>query len=264
MRTTSVPELAGSVAGKVAVVTGAGTGIGRAVCVRLAEEGAHVVATSRTPANVEETCREVERACGRPPLGLTLDVTDRGAVDKVIGEVVERCGRIDILSNNAGVELLHLPPVAETTDEEWELLFRVNLTGTFWVCRAALPAMVDGGSIINMASINSFVAWTNDATYAATKGALLQFTRALALELAPRRIRANCVCPGVIDTPFTDLYLDRAEDPEALRAEYRALSPFNRIGTAREVANCVLFLASDEASFVTGTGLVVDGGTTIS
>ena len=114
---------------------------------------------------------------------------------------------------------------------------------------------------MNMASINSFVAWENDAPYTATKGAVLQFTRALALEVAPKGIRANGVCPGVIDTPLTDSFLELADDPEALRAEYAAVSPLRRIGTAREVANCVLFLASDEASFVTGAALVVDGGT---
>jgi dihydroanticapsin dehydrogenase len=170
----------------------------------------------------------------------------------VVGQVADRFGRIDVLSNNAGIELPHGPSVAETTDEEWEQLFRVNVTGAFYACRAALAFMPDGGSIVNMASINSFVAWENDAAYTATKGALLQFTRAPALEVAARGIRANCVCPGVVDTPLTDLFLAGADDPDALRAEYEAVSPFHRMGTPEEVANCVLFLASDEASFVTG------------
>jgi NAD(P)-dependent dehydrogenase (short-subunit alcohol dehydrogenase family) len=211
---------------------------------------------------VDETCAEVERAAGRAPLALPLDVSARAAVDGVVREVADRFGRIDILSNNAGIELVHGPPIVETSDEEWEELFRINVTGTFWACRAAIPAMPPGGSIVNMASINSFIAWENDAPYTATKGAVLQLTRALALELAPQGIRANCVCPGVIDTPLTDAFLERADDPDALRAEYAAVSPFDRLGTAREVAHCVLFLASDEASFVTGAALVVDGGTT--
>jgi NAD(P)-dependent dehydrogenase (short-subunit alcohol dehydrogenase family) len=254
--------MSGRVASKVALVTGAGTGIGRAVCVRLAEEGAEVVVTSRTAGHVEETCSEVEAACGRRPVGLQLDVADGEAIDATVADVVARHERIDIVSNNAGIELVHTPTAWETTDEEWELVFRVNVTGIFRVCRAAIPAMPGGGSIVNIASINSFVAWPNDASYTMSKGALLQYTRALALDLAPSGIRANCVCPGVIDTPLTDLFLDAAEDPDSLRREYEAAAPLNRMGTAREVANCVLFLASDEASFVTGSALLVDGGTT--
>ena len=254
--------MSGRVEGKVALVTGAGTGIGRAVCIRLAEEGADVVVTSQTAANVEETRRLAAEASGREVTGMVLDVGDRSAVDEVVDAVAKRYGRIDVLSNNAGIELAHGPSVVETTDEEWERVFRVNMTGHFYACRAAIPHMGVGGSIVNMASINSFVAWENDSSYTATKGALLQFTRALALELAPREIRANAVCPGVIDTPLTDLFLAASDDPAALRAEYAAASPLNRVGTAREVAHCVLFLASDEASFVTGSALVVDGATT--
>jgi dihydroanticapsin dehydrogenase len=253
--------VSGRVAGKVALVTGAGTGIGRAVCVRLAEEGAEVVVTSRTPGHVEETCAEVEAACGRRPDGRTLDVSDRAAVDAVVAGVAGRFGRIDVLSNNAGIDYVHGPSVVDATDEEWERIFRVNVTGIFWLCRAAIPHMPAGGSIVNMASINSFIAWENDAPYTATKGALLQLTRGLALDVAAKGIRANCVCPGVIDTPLTESFLERAADPESLREEYAAVAPLRRMGTAREVANCVLFLASDEASFVTGAALVVDGGT---
>jgi NAD(P)-dependent dehydrogenase (short-subunit alcohol dehydrogenase family) len=254
--------VSGRVAGKVALVTGAGTGIGRAVCVRLAEEGADVVVTSQTPANVEETCRLAREVATGDVVGMTTDVADRSSVDGAVRQTVERFGRIDVLSNNAGIELVHGPSVVETTDEEWERIFRVNVTGTFYACRAAIPHLPEGGSIVNMASINSFIAWENDAPYTATKGALLQFTRALALELAPRGVRANAVCPGVIDTPLTDYFLARADDPGSLRAEYAAVSPLDRLGTPREVANCVLFLASDEASFVTGSALVVDGATT--
>ena len=252
----------GRLAGKVALVTGGGSGIGRAVSVRLAEEGAEVVVTSRTAEHVEGTCAEVEKAAGSRPLSYALDVSDRAAVDDVVGKVAEQFGRIDVLSNNGAIELPHGPSVLETTDEEWEEVFRVNMTGIFWACRAVLPSMPEGGSIVNMASINSFIAWENDAAYTATKGALMQFTRSLPIDRDTRGIRANCVCPGVIDTPLTDLFVEQADDPEALRAEYAAASPLNRLGTAREVANCVLFLASDEASFVTGSALVVDGATT--
>ena len=249
-------------AGKVALLTGAGTGIGRATAVLLAEEGADVIVTSRNPEHVEETREEAERAAGRPVAAHVLDVSDRAAVDEVVARVARDKGRIDVLSNNAGLDLAHGPSVGETTDEEWDELLRVNLTSVFWVCRAALRAMGEGASIVNIASINSFVCWGGDAVYTATKGGLLQFTRALAVDVAKRGIRANCVCPGVIDTPLTDSFLERADDPNAQRAFYAAAAPLGRLGTAREVASCVLFLASDESSFVTGSALMVDGGTT--
>ena len=192
-----------------------------------------------------------------------LDVRDGAAVERVVAEITARHGRIDVLSANAGVELPSSPAVWETSDDDWARLFDVNVTGVFRLCRAALPHMPEGGSIVLMGSINSFVTYPGNAAYTATKGALLQFTKACALDAVERGVRANCVCPGVIDTPLTDSFLELADDPQALRAEYAALAPMNRLGTAREVANCVLFLASDEASFVTGSALVVDGGTLV-
>jgi NAD(P)-dependent dehydrogenase (short-subunit alcohol dehydrogenase family) len=252
----------GRVDGKIALVTGAGTGIGRAVSLRLAEEGATVDVTSRTLDHVEETCDEVERAGQPRPLARRLDVSDRAAVDAVVAEVVERHGRIDVVSHNAGIDFPHEPAADEITDAEWDEMLAVNLSGPFYVCRAAVAAMPAGGSIVTMGSGNSAFARPNAAAYVASKGGLLMLTRALALDLAPRGIRANCVCPGVIDTPLTDLFLEQSADPEALRVEYAASNPLQRLGTAREVANCVLFLASDESSFVTGTALFVDGGGT--
>ena len=253
----------GRVAGRVAVVTGAGSGIGRAACVRLAEEGAHVVPTSRTQAHVEATCAAVQDATAQRSSGLTLDVTDRVAVDAAMAAVAAEHGRIDVLVANAGVELPHAPSLPDTTDEDWDRILRVNVTGMFYACRAALRHMPDGGAIVTTGSINSFVAWENDGAYTASKGAVLQLTRALALDVAPRGIRANCICPGVIATPLTEGFLDGADDPAALRAEYAAVAPLNRLGTAREIAHCILFLASDEASFVTGAALIADGGTVI-
>jgi NAD(P)-dependent dehydrogenase (short-subunit alcohol dehydrogenase family) len=255
--------VSGRVEGRVALVTGAGRGIGQAACVRLAEEGAEPVVTSRSAEHVEETCSQVEQVTGRRPLGFVLDVADGAAVDRVVDEAAARLERIDIVVANAGVGLPAAPSLPETGDEDWERLFAVNVTGVFATCRAALRHMPDGGAIVTVGSINSFVSWPGDGAYTATKGAVLQLTRGLAVDLAPRGIRANCVCPGVIHTPFTQLWLDRAEDPEALAAEYAAVAPLGRMGTAREIANCILFLASDEASFVTGAALLADGGTVI-
>jgi NAD(P)-dependent dehydrogenase (short-subunit alcohol dehydrogenase family) len=229
-------------AGKVAVVTGAGSGIGRATCVRLAEEGAEVVATSRSADNLEDTCAEVERAAGRRPEGLVLDVADSAAVDDAFARVAAKHRRIDVLVANAGIEL---PPdesgtgpnLADTTDEQWERIQRVNVDGVF--------------------------AWENDGAYTTSKGAVLQLTRALAVDVAARNIRANCICPGVIDTPLNDQFLAAADEPEKVRAEFAAVAPLGRFGQPREIANCILFLASDEASFVTGAALIADGGTVI-
>jgi NAD(P)-dependent dehydrogenase (short-subunit alcohol dehydrogenase family) len=230
---------------------------------RLAQEGATVVPTSRTFAHAQQTAAEVEDASGSATLAVALDVTDRAAVDRVVDEVARRYGRIDIVVASAGFTLAHAPSLMDTTDDEWERIFRVNVTGMFRTCRAALRHMPDGGAIVTVGSINSFVAWENDGAYTASKGAVLQFTRALALDVAARGIRVNTVCPGVIDTPLTREFLDRAEDPAALAAEYGAVAPMNRMGTPEEIANCILFLGSDEASFVTGAALIADGGTVI-
>jgi len=254
---------AGRVGGLVAFVTGAGSGIGRAACVRLAQEGAEVFATSRTLAHAEATCAEVERVAGVRAHPLMLDVTDRAAVDRVAEEIAARAGRIDVVVASAGHTLAAAPSLMETTDEDWDGIFAVNVTGMFATCRAALRHMPDGGAIVTVGSINSYVAWENDGAYTASKGAVLQLTRALALDVAARGIRVNTVCPGVIDTALTREFLDRAPDPDALAAEYGAVAPMNRMGTAEEIAHCILFLASDEASFVTGTSLIADGGTVI-
>ncbi|MFM7718697.1 MAG: SDR family NAD(P)-dependent oxidoreductase [Actinomycetota bacterium] len=253
---------AGRVAGKVALVTGAGSGIGRAACLALGAEGATVVATSRDPGRTEETASAVRAAGGEVGDAFALDVGDRDAVATAVRALGERFGRIDVLVNNAGVELPHAPSLGEVTDDEWERLFRVNVSGMFWTIRAALPYLPTGASIVNVGSVNSLVGWPNDAPYTATKGAVLQFSRALALELAPRGVRVNCLCPGIIDTRLTRDFIEAADDPTGTEREYHASAPLGRMGRPEEVAACVVFLASDEASYVTGSAMVVDGGMT--
>jgi NAD(P)-dependent dehydrogenase (short-subunit alcohol dehydrogenase family) len=252
--------MSGRVAGKIALVSGAGSGIGRAVAMRLAEEGATVVVTSRTEAHVDATSELVRDAGGKEPRGLVLDLRDRASIEAAVTEVGDLYGRIDVLVCSAGVDQPNEPVVAETSDDEWNEIFAVNVTGVFQLCRATVPLLADGASIVTVGSANGLVPRPNAAAYCASKAAVLMLTRALALELAPRRIRANCLCPGVVDTPLTDLFLERAEDPAALREEYAAANPLRHIADVHEIANCVLFLASDEASFVTGAPIVADGG----
>ncbi len=254
--------MSGRLADRVVLVTGGGSGIGEAICVRFAHEGGEVVVTTRDPDHLARSVERVAAVADRAPLGLRMDVTDAASVAGAVDAVVERFGRIDVLCANAGVDLPRAPAIQDVTDDEWHRVMAVNVTGTFLVTRACVPHIPDGGAVVTIGSINSFVAWPNDLPYTTSKGAVLQFTRALALDLAPRRIRANCVCPGVIDTPLTRAFIDAGPDPDQVVREYEMISPLERMGTAEEVANAALFLASDEASFITGSALIVDGGTT--
>ena len=226
--------MTGRLAGKVALVTGSGSGIGEAICVRFAEEGADVVVTTRDPDHLARTSGKVASIASREPVGLQMDVADRGSVASAVAAAVERSGRIDVLCANAGIELPRAPAIDDVTDDEWDRLMAVNVTGTFLVTRAAVPHIPDGGAVVTIGSINSFVGWPNDLPYTTSKGALLQFTRALALDLAPRRIRANCVCPGIIDTPLTRV--NRFRMPFLLSADEAAPRIARVIAARRRLA----------------------------
>lgn len=244
-------------AGKTAIITGAANGMGRAHVLRLAREGAKVLATDVDKAGLNETVARAT-SLGGTAIGLEQDVTDGARWTEIVAEAEKQFGKLDILVNNAGI--LILKPVEETTDEEWDRVQGINAKGGFLGIRAAVPAMqrAGGGSIVNISSIYGVIGAPSAAAYQASKGAVRLLTKASAVDLAKYGIRVNSVHPGVIETPMTTALL---ADPESTRA-ILSTTILERPGKPEEVSNVVLFLASDEASFVTGAEYLVDGGYT--
>lgn len=242
--------------GKVALVTGGASGIGLAVGRTLAAHGAHVVLADRDGAAAAESARALE-AEGHAASALALDVTDEAGVARGIPAVAAARGRLDILVNSAGLSIRK--GVEELSLAEWDRVFAVNVTGAFLCARAAVPALkAQGGSIVNIASIMGVTGGGPypNPSYQASKGAVVNFTRGLATELAPARVRVNAVAPTWVRTPFIAPLL---QDPARL-AEIEALMPLGRLAEPEEVADAVLFLVSGMASMITGHILAVDGG----
>jgi NAD(P)-dependent dehydrogenase (short-subunit alcohol dehydrogenase family) len=264
-------------AGKVALITGAGSGIGRATARLFAAEGASVAVADLDPAAAEATVALIEAdlgaamavsassSMGETPAPVALafrtDVTRQPETESLATAVLEAWGRIEVLVNNAGIA--GVGTVEETSLEQWERVMAVNARGVFLVARAVLPAMVAArsGSIINMSSTIAEIGLARRASYAASKGAVLALTRQMQADYAPHGIRVNALLPGTIHTPFVDRYLaDSYEDPEAGLEILRRRQLTGDLGRPEDVAAAALFLASDEARFVLGSGLFVDGG----
>jgi NAD(P)-dependent dehydrogenase (short-subunit alcohol dehydrogenase family) len=241
---------------KVALITGGASGIGRATAELFAREGARVAVADYDPYG-----RDIVQAittAGGQAIFLTADVSDSAQVTKMVDAALQAYGRIDILFNGAGI--LYYGTVLETDEQAWNRVIRINLTGTYLCCRAVLPHMIrqGGGSIVNVAStVGAHDACANAVAYVTSKGGVTMFTKAMAIDHAKQGVRVNALVPGATDTPM----IRKALTPEALEA-LAASHPIGRLGRPEELAKAVLFLASDDASFVTGTAMYVDGGQT--
>ena len=242
--------------GKVGIITGAGSGIGRACAAAMVREGARVVLVGRRRDRVEEVASEL----GETALAVAADVSRSADIQALLDQTASRFGRLDFLLNNAGV--LHAGTSEQVTEEQWDQTFNVNVRGLWLLSRAALPHMrkAGGGSIINTASVLGVVGARNRAAYAASKGAVIQLTKCMAVDHAPDKIRVNAICPAFVETELTEGFLAQAADPAAVRRERIAAHPIGRLGRPEDIAGLAVYLASDESSWVTGAIMPVDGG----
>ena len=248
-----------SLAGKVALITGAARGIGRATATRFAQEGARLALFDVDAEEGERVLEEVQ-SLGAEAIFVRGDISAATDVHRAVAETVAGFGRLDVLDNSAGVLMLGKDvPVVDLELEVWNRVIAVNLTGTFLACKYAIPEMINtgGGSIINIASVSSFKGWDVTGAYGASKGGVMSMTRDIAIAYAPHNVRSNAICPGNVDTTMT---APLADDPRWQTGI--ANTPLKRMARAAEIASMAVFLASDESSFVTGAALVVDGGLT--
>ncbi len=243
--------------GKVAIVTGGSSGIGRAICKLFAKEMARVVIADIRAG--QETIKATQKE-GRTPIFVKTDVRDDSEVRALVAETVARFGSIDIVCNNAGIEVMR--GVASTSEAEWDMVLDTNLKGPFLVSKHALPYMIakKGGVVINIASQLGLVGLENLGAYCASKAGLVMLTKVIALEYAKYGIRANCICPGPTQTPALDKGFELERNPREARKSFIRKVPLKRFARPEEIAQGALFLASDRSSFMTGDSLVVDGG----
>jgi NAD(P)-dependent dehydrogenase (short-subunit alcohol dehydrogenase family) len=247
---------------KVALITGAGQGIGKATALLFAREGARVVVMERNNVTALKVVEQIKKENGEA-LFVQADISNEAQVQEAVKKAAKAYGQIDILVNNAGVVLVK--PIVETTEADLDYLISTNYKGVIFCIKHAVPHMPKGSSIVNIASISGHVGQINHAAYGGSKGAIISMTRALAWELAPRGIRVNSVSPGSVDTPMlvADCEIEAKRlgvSVEEIRKEREDIGTFHRWAKPEEIAEAILFLASDKASYITGTDLLVDAG----
>ncbi len=247
-------------ANKILLITGGGSGIGRATALLAAREGARVAVADRNLAAAQETVAMLAGPSGDGGLAIGMDVTQSADCARMVEETLARFGRIDILCSNAGYGIQG--DVVSTREEDWQALFDVNVKGVFLCAKHVVPVMraQGGGAIVNTASNIAIIGLKDRVTYVASKGAVDSLTRAMALDHVAENIRVNAVAPGPIGSPYFDRMIANAPDPEEFKRVLHSRSAMNRLGRPEEVAQVIVFLASDDASFVTGATYVVDGG----
>ena len=245
----------------MAVVTGASLGIGRATAMAFARERAFVAIVALDRERGEAAAKEIQ-AGGSEALFTRTDISSEAEVRAMVDQVMGRWGRLDILVNNAGIYLQG--DVLQTTAEDWQRILAINLTGAFLCTKYAVPAMAEngGGVIINVSSEAGLVGIKGQVAYNVSKGGLIALTRGCAVDLAERGIRVNSVCPGTTETPLVQEAVSRAPDPAQARRQLEVVRPLNRLGTPEEIGSAILYLASDEAAYATGSILSIDGGYT--
>ena len=241
---------------KIAIVTGAGSGIGRACAIAMAREGARLALVGRRKEKLNETAREV----GDSALVLAADVSQKEEIDRVIGKTTAHFGGINVLLNNAGV--LHIGTAEQITEQQWDETFNINVRGLWLLSRSVLPHMrkAGGGSIINVASVLGINGARNRASYAPSKGAVVLLTKCMAIDHGHENIRVNAICPSFVETDLTAEVIRKAPDPGRVRQERIGLHPIGRLGQPEDIAGLAVYLASDESSWVTGAAFPVDGG----
>jgi NAD(P)-dependent dehydrogenase (short-subunit alcohol dehydrogenase family) len=253
----------GKLEGKVALITGAGSGIGRASAELFSAEGAAVAVVDLREDAAKETADTIT-AAGGTAVALAADVTDAHAIEAAVARTVDELGRLDVVYNNAGIG--SSGSVADAAESDWDLCLGVNAKGTFLTSRAAVPHLDanGGGAIVNQGSVAALVGVPNFAAYCAAKGAVVALTKSMAVDLAPRGIRVNVICPGTVFTPLMEPMLTARGGGDMAKGLAMTVTkyPIGRLGTPEEIARVALFLASDDASFVTGSTFAADGGMT--